>query len=644
MYSVLFCDQNSIDEFFQFYPLFTETMAKKSIGICPWNEHGTDIESTAPGVYDLIDGKSEWQAIIVVQADENNSYEFKTKDQNPFDYLINSKASTCHESPVPLIRLTQMLGGVPSPTVHFESELIEEDGKMPRVVYNSRIDPDEKRTHKMLSEKNRFYGIPPTQIIVISKRIENDDAYALSNDAWGGRKEQSTFANSNAYPRNCRFLVYDLKRYGETKRTEELFEFWTTVVLLALNDLDSNVLKAYQLYKVDSVFDSEKMYDVFQKAADRAVGARMYFEKLLEKELNSKINGGKGIPNYKVAVPVNLDNPPETRTSVSYNMFHMTSPSYKEETSEFNKVHAESKRGLDTMNTWAERALDRSSEVVREVCTYDKHSVKPLGKYQMEDFNSSLSAVNDTIYAQRKVLPTGSVGDKQKLDKCAKTVREKILQRTTTTAAMNCFWFCALVVLASLVSGLFLTSRSGSASALPLLIVIAVSVILLGIIEYMTLSVQHMELKGWLAKYDELLGDACERIRANALCFSDYLSSVASYMKGNDYKKALDDEKTAKNEYWYKLKEQINTTESFIDDMKKWSFAFHLPVDFDSEAAHSKFDVLMEQTPFAEPLYTFESRTSYDVEVNESGETVKSPFGFVKCVSIKREELYDDAE
>ena len=52
----------------------------------------------------------------------------------------------------------------------------------------------------------------------------------------------------------------------------------------------------------------------------------------------------------------------------------------------------------------------------------------------------------------------------------------------------------------------------------------------------------------------------------------------------------------------------------------------------------------MEQTPFAEPLYTFESRTSYDVEVNESGETVKSPFGFVKCVSIKREELYDDAE
>lgn len=644
MYSVLFCDKNSIEEFYQFYPLFTETLAKKSIGICPWNEYGTDIDSAIPEVYDLIDGKTEWQAIVVMQADEDNNCEFKTKAQNPFDYVINSDETTLRESPVPLIRLTHMLGGVPAPTVRFVGEMVEEDGKLPRMVYNSKIDPDEKRIYEMLSEKYRFYGIPPTQILVISKRMVIDDHNAVSNDVWNRQLEQSNFANRNAYPHNCRFLVYDLERRGETKRVEELFEFWTTVVLLAINDLDSNVLKAYKLYKIDSAFDSKKMYEVFQKAADRAVGAKLYFEKLLEKELNAKISGGMGVPKYKVMVPVNLDNPPETRTSINSDMFHMTSGSHKEETAEFNKVHSESKRGLDTMNIWAERALDRSAETVRDVCTYDKHNVKPLGRYQMEDFRTSLADLNDSIYEQRKTLPNGSVGDKRKLDKCAKTVKEKILQRATTSIAMNCFSIGAAILIISLISGLFLTFQEDSVSKWAILIAIAVGVALFGIIEYIALSVQNMELKGWLAKYDELLGDACARIHNNALRFSDYLSSVASYMRGKDYIKVLDEKNAEKNDYWYKLQEQIDTTETFIDDIKKWSFAFHLPVDFDSEAAHSKFDVLMEQTPFAEPLYTFESRTSYEVNVNESGEFIKSPFGFVKRVIIEREELFDDAE
>ena len=52
----------------------------------------------------------------------------------------------------------------------------------------------------------------------------------------------------------------------------------------------------------------------------------------------------------------------------------------------------------------------------------------------------------------------------------------------------------------------------------------------------------------------------------------------------------------------------------------------------------------MELSPYINPIYTFESKATYDIPVNRSGEYVQSPFGFVDRIRIEREELYDDAK
>ena len=46
--------------------------------------------------------------------------------------------------------------------------------------------------------------------------------------------------------------------------------------------------------------------------------------------------------------------------------------------------------------------------------------------------------------------------------------------------------------------------------------------------------------------------------------------------------------------------------------------------------------------PQYNPMYTFETGKEYQVPLNESGERVISPFGFVRKLEIIREELYED--
>ena len=148
MYSVLILNQKTADDFYRHYPLFTEALGSEKIGICQWNEHGTDIESALPEIYDLTDGKEDWRAIVVLPAAEGDK-EFPSTPENPYDFLINSDENApLAESPVPVIRLTQMIGGVPAPTVHFASEQVREEGRAVKTLYRPEIDGEEQRVYE----------------------------------------------------------------------------------------------------------------------------------------------------------------------------------------------------------------------------------------------------------------------------------------------------------------------------------------------------------------------------------------------------------------------------------------------------------------------------------------------------------------
>ena len=92
------------------------------------------------------------------------------------------------------------------------------------------------------------------------------------------------------------------------------------------------------------------------------------------------------------------------------------------------------------------------------------------------------------------------------------------------------------------------------------------------------------------------------------------------------------------------MQSHISALEKYIADLKVWCFAFHLDIDFEYTEINQRQSLDMELSPYINPIYTFESKATYDIPVNRSGEYVQSPFGFVDRIRIEREELYDDAK
>ena len=97
----------------------------------------------------------------------------------------------------------------------------------------------------------------------------------------------------------------------------------------------------------------------------------------------------------------------------------------------------------------------------------------------------------------------------------------------------------------------------------------------------------------------------------------------------------------AENEHFLKHR-HIKSINIFWGQIKTWSTAYHLPINFDEIEINENATVDTSVSPLHSPMYTFEVEQSYPVEVNKSGYTISSPFAFTKWIEISKEELYDD--
>ena len=163
------------------------------------------------------------------------------------------------------------------------------------------------------------------------------------------------------------------------------------------------------------------------------------------------------------------------------------------------------------------------------------------------------------------------------------------------------------------------------------------------IAELVMLFVQKRELQYEVKRFNSFVNMIVTRISENTSMFSKYMSGIASYVHGRSYLSLMQRKKFLRDEAQFYKQNHITALNSFLVDLKKWSVAFHLPINFDAAEVDEDLAVDTELAPYVNPLYTFESQASYSVPVNSAGDTIEAPFGFISKLHIMREELYDDA-
>lgn len=121
------------------------------------------------------------------------------------------------------------------------------------------------------------------------------------------------------------------------------------------------------------------------------------------------------------------------------------------------------------------------------------------------------------------------------------------------------------------------------------------------------------------------------------------MSGIASYMRGNSYLNQTRKKQFLKDESRYHKENHIVALKKYREDVKRWSEALYLPVSMNTSAVDDSLYIDVQIPPYSNPLYTFENGVSYVVPVNNTGDTVEAPFGFIRRLTVAREELYDDA-
>ncbi len=646
MYSILIQNQKTMESFQRFHPLFLEPLNNGQIGVCQWFEAGTTIETAVPELYELIEDKDEWRAIIVRFLDEEPMSAFETVPDNPFDFLENMSDDTrMRESNIPLIRLTHMLGGMPSPNVRFEAKLIKEPNKAPRTVYSPTVSEEDQREYQRLSEKYRLDGPPPSEIILVSLLERRDRRVENVSKVWVQNIEinSSEFWKRNGYPSLCRFAFCELQHQGPVQRTADLFSAWIAVLMLSLNDIDPSTLQAYKLHRISVEFDRKAMKAAMQETAGRALSARVFIQKSIQRELEQKINEKTVLPIYRLEAPVLLELPLNKDFLPKDKRFKLVSRSVAADTQAWNEMDAAAQKALNDAEIQAVRALDRTAGRMRGYTVFHQEEIFPLDVYQQEDLDSELSVLNKSIYEQRAALPVGRSEERGKMNELSRSIGEKLKRRITFRRTRLIALVCLAVFLLCMVPGAVFCFTRSFGTPDRVLLAAGGGVVLLFAAMLVHLLLFRHRLREDVFEYNKNASAAMVRIGADSEQYSRYMGSIASYMHGQSYFSGLRHKVFLQDEAQYYKRNHISALNAFLVDLRDWSVAFHLPVSFETADVQEYLVVDTDIAPYLNPLYTFPSDDNHTAYVNTTGDTILAPFPFIERLIIEREELYDDA-
>lgn len=644
-YSVIIQSQKTLESFAQYQPLFAQAVREGTVGVCKWIESGTTLDTALPELAGLTDDKQEWRAVIVRYEDDERMAAFETDPRNPYDFLVNRDGGEqMGESPIPLVRLTQMLGGVPPLEVQFRAEVVKEDRKAARTIYVPVEDKEREQAYRKLVRKYRYDGKMPSAILIITARDVRDRDEGSAGREWLAHRESdsSEFWKRNHFPSVCRFTAYDFQAQGPIQREADNFGFWYSVMLMAVNEWDSSTLQAYRLYTLDAVMDRAAMTESFQTLADRLRDARHCIQRSIRRDVEGGASEEQPLPEYRMEVPVAVQRPHMEDCLPQSRSFKLLSPGANSDVASWSSQKKRAEDVLTRSIRSAGRTLDQTADKIRGNCSLSEEEASPLNMYQEEDLQRELGEFYDAIVRIQGKLPGEDAAQDGEIQEAASAVRSYLLGRVMRKPALLSLLLAAALLALSAVPAVLDRVLYEVGSAYGIALVVGASALLVLLAALGVLVVQRVKLHFLVRKYVQRMKDAFNQLTERAGDYSDYMSGIASHARGSSYLN-LSNRKKHRSTMEHSTKyRHLKAIGIMLGRLNRWSRAFRLDVDFSAPRPETRLDVDLSVPPAQNKFYQFDAAAPHVVAVNSSGMNMESPYPFASRIEIVREELYDD--
>ena len=674
MKTVLFVDKEEGElwnSFRQYDFVLDEYQRRGHFAVCDWHPAGRTVATAVPTLQSILADETDWTAVVV---SDLRGRKGPTEDDphfdNPYDFErnydkdVNAAVRTSEETP-PLVRLTQMLGGIPE-----KSELVANKwGEFPEEVEQTIAYPRPDDYYEML-ESYRL-GVPrPQKVICITPRsVDEDLEKAREKDfevAGGVRAYQRDFWQRNDYAPGTRFVVCDrqmaakraqvldideddlspeakevrrIQEENERRESVEWLQFWVSVLTLLVADLPSDDLKPYRLYRLCVSMDFDGIKRMFDRRYTEWIGARDHVLQQMELESRQLVKDEfefSDTPNCITNITVDFDLVNETELFSNPAKVGLIRDEPENDQKVWTGQRKRIESALSALLRAPRRALRLASKRFRSQSFLDPEALEYciLNQTEIENLEDELLA--DEI---RLVQTTGRRAFRMKsydnaLDEQSQIVRNQIKKRSVRKLILGALIVSLVAVLIGLVPyfiGLWLGLHEGFGAFVTFAIYVAIMLM----VTWATLMWQQRVLRQSYLDFNDWMRSILDVMHAESKRLGERISGYATYRKRwSILERQNHRSDPTKRLRWLGHKDALLQTR--IRDARSV-----LPMERDEETlirmhelSWSMVSVMLENESF----YNVYSSKLVERAFNEghvNNMTIKVPFEFVRTVDLE---------
>lgn len=683
MFTVIIAEKEHLDSINEYSAFLKPFMDNKKIAFCQWNPAARSLAQAVPTLSDAVAFNKKWRAVILCDrsgmrkknpfeavsfhapepgTNEDNRSETDSALQYTWDLTADDKVEPYYPpelytrleqirkrkfeafdkaSEQPLTRLVTYLCEAPMVTAgrnHASSDP-EFAEYIAEIQYKAELRSKIKNGEKLDVEL-------PCEVVCVARRTFTDSEYDV-NVAWTPHIEEgySRFYDWNMYFDQMRYLVFDLLPEGHKNYSFDYLRFLYAVLLLASNEIPAGAVQPRRVYAFGCENDAVELDKILSLYDAKLTLTKNILQDRItaiedKEQVRLTDEEAESIFCSKITVPVTVDDRNMAKQMFARPIhFGLSEDCPVSEANLWSDKYAASEKAFQKYMKLPRRALKRAAADVPRLNRVESKKTKCLNAFQLED-------VKDHIHTEEMLMvavETDSFLDidayQQQMKKANKAVVRNIQTRMSKKTTVFAGFAALLMFLAGFIP-FVLNSMDNVRSLLVVLLITAGATALLALILLTSLLFFRRNLMKLVWWFDAAVQGVVNSVEHNAAKYSDYLSHVCNVMRGHsvlNYREENEDPDALTMRVFEKHVHDIICAQEDLHavfgsymsgkldprlSVQEYAYDFSRPVDY--------------QYPFP-----YSGGEGFRIEFMCKGHYATVPVGFVKRVTLRREELYD---
>lgn len=636
----------------QYQILFQPFIDSHQIAFCFWDEHANDFASALTNLEAQLQGERTWRAIVAlpVSDDPEDEWDKHCRADNPFDFLCNAAPEPDKlESSIPLVTVSQMLGGIPLVTPDFRSDIVITEGDRQhdhlsfyRADKQEWFEQRQAEWDRLNVQYSTHCALPSSLYLFVGMREqktvvpEENDLEILQRH----ESDSSMFWYRNCYPAKARFLTQISSQPGNARYKEDIFAFWMTVLTLATNEFPSGTIEAYKLYNVKAGVSREILQKTLSSYYSRLDTVR-YIANLQIQEFQKEIrreSESDDLPKYQMKIPVVYSHMNDAGLLIPSNKVGLSTDCPIEELSWWHDSVRQSQESLKRLLSSTKITLDRASVAARILSVIQEGEMVELNEYQVEELEAELHELeSETLsFTSSSILPTRKFyqqTEKRKVE-TAERMKKRLTREHAVEAGLIGLSAYLIGFVPDIVRQFRTTNQPWTVVGISLLGTIILGLCGLGFLFFCRSAVRRR-----IGNYNETMTNCLDALRKSAEYFSAYISKCCSYMRGRSILQYLEHRTMIALSGIRQMKDHKDHSQGYISLIESWleDFNLHL-LKNEGYASGVTFD--FDIPPVKNKGYMLEHQEIPNIRL-EDGNMCTGPYPFVTEFQIRRIAVFE---